>query len=155
MSSLTEWLTGSCAFGGGIDVSPQMPLDSRLVDHHNCSQNWVMVARPLGYEMGVHPSMSSFFVIHHHLPWCRILPLNCRGTPAANIRVASFPHLIHEEPKEPQRTTAELNQLDLGMRACLNKKWGVACREYPFPIYQTEIDRYWDFKVLIFIALIL
>ena len=107
-----------------------MPSDSRLDDHHGCSQNWVMVARPLGYEMGMHPSMSSFLMIHHHLPCCRKLLLNCRRTPATNIRVASFPHLIHEELKEPQITTAEPNQLDLGMRACLNKKEGEAHREY-------------------------
>ena len=41
-----------------------MPLDSRLDDHHNCSQNWVMVARPLGYEIGMQPSVSNFLMIH-------------------------------------------------------------------------------------------
>ena len=34
------------------------PIDSsRLDDHHDCSQNLKVVARPLGYEMGVCLSM--------------------------------------------------------------------------------------------------
>ena len=47
---------------------PVDALDIGLDDHHDYSQNWVMVARPLGYEMGMHPSMSSFSMIHHHQP---------------------------------------------------------------------------------------
>ena len=37
------------------DASRQHVLD----DHHDCSQNWNVVARPLGYETGVHIAMSS------------------------------------------------------------------------------------------------
>ena len=39
---------------------PKMPLDSGLDDHHDCSQNWVMVARPVGCEMGMHPCVKVF-----------------------------------------------------------------------------------------------
>ena len=42
---------------------PWMQLDSRLDNHHDSSQNWVMVARSLGYETGMHPSVSSFSMI--------------------------------------------------------------------------------------------
>ena len=52
-----------------------------------------------GMKMGMHPSMSSSLMTHHHLPWHGILPWNCRGTPAANIRVDLFPQLIHKEPQ--------------------------------------------------------
>ena len=87
-SSLTEWQTGSHAFGGGTDINPWIQLDSRLDDHHACSQNKNMVARPLWYEMGTHPSVSSSLIISHCLPWYGILPLFHRGTPAATFGVA-------------------------------------------------------------------
>ena len=38
-------------------LSPYIPSDSRLDDYHDCLQNWVIVTRPLGYEMSMHPSM--------------------------------------------------------------------------------------------------
>ena len=80
--------------------------------------------------MGMQPSVSSFSMISHHIPRCRILPLNHRGTPAANIRVALFPHLIKEEPQVP---TAVPNQQDLGMRVCLNTKMRGSPQGIPFP----------------------
>ena len=65
-----------------------MPGDSGLDDHHSYSQNWNVVARPLGYEMGVHPSMSSSLMMDCHLHCHGILLLNHQGAPTADIRVA-------------------------------------------------------------------
>ena len=81
-------LDRSHAFGGGIDVNPWMPVDSRLDNHHNCSQNWNAVARPLGHKMGGHSTMSSFSILHYHLLWHGILLFDPWGTYAANIMVA-------------------------------------------------------------------
>ena len=77
------------ASGGGIDIRLYMPVDSRLANHHDCSQNWFMVARPLGYEMGAHPSMSSSLMMNHHLLWHVEHSFSAiEGPTAANIRVA-------------------------------------------------------------------
>ena len=46
--------TGLHAFGRGIDVSACRCY--QIADRIN----WVMVARSLGYEMGMHPSVSIF-----------------------------------------------------------------------------------------------
>ena len=101
-----------------------------------------------GYVMGMQPSMSGFLMTCHHPPWCRILPLIQRGTPATDVRVASFPQLIC---KEPQGTMTEPNWPGRSTRACLTKNWGVARRAYPFPIYQTVINSCWSLGFLIFI----
>ena len=117
-----------------------MPLDSRLDDHRDLLTELSHSSKTIGeYEMGMHSSMSSFLMIFHHLPCCGILPHNHRGTPAANIGVATIPST------HPQGTirncTTEPNQLGIGMRACLNKNVAVASRKYHFPIHQTEKDR--------------
>ena len=69
-------------------------------------------------------------------------PTPSRRDPATDTRVAIFPQPLN---KEPQRTTAEPNRLDIGMRVYL-QKWGVALREYPSPNYWTMIDCCWHFK---------
>ena len=44
------------------------PVDaSRMDDPHNYSHNWNTAARPLGYEMGVHPTVSGSSMLDHHL----------------------------------------------------------------------------------------
>ena len=65
-----------------------------------------MAARPLGICNSYAPLHVKFLMTCHHLPGCRILPLNQRGTPAANVRVAYFPQPIY---KEPQGTMTEPN----------------------------------------------
>ena len=91
--------------------------DSGLDDHHNYSQNWITIARAMGVRNRyVQTSMSSSLMTCHHLPWCRILPLNPRGTPCCHDRrVALFlsTHL--------QGTTTEPNWLGVCRRACLSK----------------------------------
>ena len=44
-----------------------MPADSGLDDHNDCSQNWNVVTRALGYEIGVCFAMSSSSMLDHHL----------------------------------------------------------------------------------------
>ena len=46
-----------------------MPLDNRLDNHHDCTWSWNVVARPLGYETGIHFAMSSFVMLDFHLLW--------------------------------------------------------------------------------------
>ena len=60
-----------CAVAMGVflngDVNPYMPLDNRLDGRHDCSQNWNVVTRPLGYEMDVHFAMPSSSMLDHYL----------------------------------------------------------------------------------------
>ena len=62
-----------------------------------------------GCEMGMHPSVLSSLMTCYHLPWCGILPLNQRGTLAAERRVALFPQCISKELQGTTKTTTELN----------------------------------------------
>ena len=98
----------TCMVGSGC-LQDNMHLAAGIdVSAHRCHQivHWTWLPQLLTelshgskttgrFEMGMYPSMSSsLLTCHCHLPWCRILPLNHRGTPATDTRVALFPHPI-------------------------------------------------------------
>ena len=124
-----------------------MPSDSRLNDCHDYSQNWVMVARPLGIWNGYAPLHVKFFddlslstlmwntstqLKRHPCQWCK----------------GGFIPSTH-----PQGTTRNHDWTELTRcrhEGMPEQKWGVASRVYPFPTHQTEIDRYCGFKIFNF-----
>ena len=93
-----------------------MPVDSGLDDHHDCSQNWNAVARPLGYKTGGRSTcqaLQCWIIVYFDVEYSystlegpMLLTLwwpNSLTTPVQNF------------------TGVELNQWDEGTRAYLNK----------------------------------
>ena len=144
---MCQWVwmfTGLHVFGGGMDVLAcgcHWIADwmTAMTTHMELSHSSKTIG---GMKWICTPLCQVSSMICHHLPWCRILLLNHRGTSATNTKGGFIPSPYQRKNhKYPQ--LYQTNETQAWGHALTQKQGEVTHREYPFPISTwTEIDSF-------------